>query len=100
MKHCTTMAEVRRHIDDLDRRIIALLAERGGYVGLAARIKRSRDEIVDHSRIEEVIAKARATAAEAGLDPDIAERIYRPMIDAFIAFETEAFDRQRADPAG
>ncbi len=99
MKHCTTMAEVRRQIDDLDRRIIALLTERGGYVGQAARIKRSRDEIVDRPRIEEVVAKARAEAAEAGLDPDIAERIYRPMIDAFIAFETEAFDRLRADPA-
>ena len=97
MKHCTTMAEVRRQIDELDRRIVALLAERGGYVGQAARIKRSRAEIVDPARIEEVVAKARATAVEAGLDPGIAERVYRSMIDAFIAFETKTYDRLRAD---
>ena len=99
MKHCTTMAEVRRQIDELDQRIVALLAERGGYVEQAARIKRRRAEIVDRARIEEVVAKARAAAVEAGLDPAIAEGVYRPMIDAYITFETEAYDRLDAGAA-
>jgi chorismate mutase len=30
------MTEVRDNIDELDRRIVALLAERGGYVAQAA----------------------------------------------------------------
>ena len=95
MKHCTTMAEVRDNIDELDRRIVALLAERGGYVAQAARIKGARDDIVDRPRIEDVIAKVRATAAEQGLGPDITERVYRSMIDAFTVFETETYDRLR-----
>ena len=99
MKQSRTMAEVRRHIDEIDRRIIALLAERGGYVEQAARIKKARAEIVDRARIEDVVARARAAAVEAGLDPAIAESVYRPMIDAFIAFETKAYDRLHTDPA-
>ncbi|MFQ5785319.1 MAG: chorismate mutase [Alphaproteobacteria bacterium] len=95
MKHCTTMAEVREQIDDIDRRIVALLAERSGYVSQAARIKATRAEIVDHARIEEVVAKARAAAGTAGLDADLAERIFRPMVDAFIAFETDEYERRQ-----
>ncbi len=76
-----------------------MLAERCGYVEQAARIKKARAEIVDRAHIEDVVAMARAAAVEAGLDPAIAECVYRPMIDAFIAFETKAYDRLHADPA-
>ncbi len=42
VQHCESMADVRRHIDELDTRIVALVAERSGYVAPAARIKRLR----------------------------------------------------------
>ncbi len=99
MQQCSTMAEVRRNIDRIDQQIIALLAERGHYVGQAARIKAARSDIVDRARIEDVVAKVRASAAKAGLDPDLAEAIYRPMMDAFIAFETREYDRLHGPPA-
>ena len=86
------MTEVRDNIDELDRRIVALLAERGGYVAQAARIKAARDTLVDRARIEDVVAKTWTLAVEQGLDPIIAERVYRPMIDAFIDFETATYD--------
>ena len=37
---CTTMAEVRAGVDELDRRIVALLQRRFGYMDAAARTKR------------------------------------------------------------
>jgi chorismate mutase len=47
VEHCQTMADVRRNIDALDERIVALVAERSAYVAQAARIKQSADDIVD-----------------------------------------------------
>jgi chorismate mutase len=46
-----------------------------------------------------MVAKIRTLAVEQGLDPIIAERVYRPMIDAFINFETATYDRLRGAAA-
>ncbi|HEX8583476.1 MAG TPA: chorismate mutase, partial [Allosphingosinicella sp.] len=39
---CRTMAEVRAGVDALDAKIVALIAERFGYMDAAARIKPER----------------------------------------------------------
>ena len=93
VKHCDTMAEVRQHIDALDDRIVALLAERSGYVAQAARIKQRADQIVDTARIEFIVERVRAQAREAGAPEAVMEATYRAMIDAFIEFERGEFAR-------
>jgi isochorismate pyruvate lyase len=90
---CQIMADVREAIDDLDRRIVPLLAERSGYVARAGQLKTERAQVVDPARIEDVVAKALVLAEQAGMDPSLAESIYRAMIDAYIAFETVQWDR-------
>lgn len=96
--HCQTMTDVRRQIDRIDREIVALLAERAGYVRQAARIKPGREDIVDRTRIEEVIGKVRGYAQEQGLEPELVDAVYRLMIDRFIAQEAAEFDRLRGAP--
>ncbi len=88
MSECANLDEVRDNIDRVDREIVALLAERQGYVTQAARMKSSVAEVVDQARIEDIIAKVRAIAAEHGADADVVERIYRRMIACYIDFET------------
>jgi isochorismate pyruvate lyase len=92
---CADMNDLRVEIDRLDREIVALLAERSGYVARAAQIKKDRAAIVDEARIKQVISGARSQAAELGADPDLIEAIYRAMIAAFIAFEERNFDKKR-----
>ena len=92
---CRTMADVRGHIDRIDRDIVALLAERAGYVHQAARIKPAREDIVDLARIEDVIGKVRRYAQEHDLEASLVEDVYRLMIDRFIAQEAAAFERLR-----
>jgi isochorismate pyruvate lyase len=92
-KTCSSMAEVRAEIDALDRQIVALLADRLHFIGEAARIKASRDAVRDEPRIEDVVAKVRASAAAAGMNPDFIEPIYRDLIERSIAHEFAAFDR-------
>jgi isochorismate pyruvate lyase len=95
VQHCETMADVRRHIDALDARIVALLAERGGYVAQAARIKQHPGQVHDQARIDFVVEHAKAVAAEQGAPEAVVEATYRAMIDAFIAFERQEFARLR-----
>ena len=93
---CTTMAEVRAGVDDTDRKIIALLARRFGYMDAAARIKPDRAVVRDESRKAEVIDKVRASARDHSLDPELLTRLYDQLIEACIAYEFEEFDRLRA----
>jgi isochorismate pyruvate lyase len=100
IQHCETMLDVRRHIDALDDVIVPLLAERGGYVAQAARIKQDADQIYDAARIEFIVDRVRAKARAAGAPEAVIEATYRAMIDAFIEFERGEFKRLReGDPA-
>ena len=86
-----SLDEVRSNIDRLDRDIIRLMAERGGFVQQAARFKTSHADVEAPKRVEQVIAKVRSLADEAGLEPQVAEAAYRAMIGAFIEVERRAF---------
>ena len=91
---CTSMSDVRREIDRLDREIVTLLAERQNYIEQAGRIKQSRDKVRDDARVADVIAKVRARAAEVGAHPDLAETVYRAMVEWCIAYEFTVFDKK------
>ncbi len=93
---CTTMAEVRQGGDALDRALVALLAERQRYMDAAARIKPNRDAVHDQDRIEDVVAKVLVSAEAHHLSPDIAEPVWRLLIDRCIAHEFSTYDRTRS----
>jgi len=92
---CRSMADVRHGVDALDRALVTLLAERQRYMDAAARIKPSRDVVHDQARIDDVVAKVLASAGPAGLSPDIAEPVWRTLIDRCIAHELATWDRTR-----
>jgi isochorismate pyruvate lyase len=92
---CQTMSEVREGVDALDRMIVELLAQRQGYMDAAARIKPDRGVVRDAARIEEVVARVKAAAREAGLSQAIAEPVWRTLIDRCIAYEFGVWDKLR-----
>jgi isochorismate pyruvate lyase len=93
---CTTMAEVRAGVDQLDRDLIALLARRFAYMDAAARIKPTRDAVRDEARKAQVIANARAAAVAAGLPADDIAELWDALVEASIAYEMRVFDRHRS----
>lgn len=93
---CATMQDVRQGVDALDRALVALLAERQRYMDAAARIKPDRDAVRDPARVEEVVARVKAAARAAGLSEDIAEPVWRTLIERCIAYEFGVWDRVRA----
>lgn len=92
---CTTMTEVRRGVDALDRALVTLMAERQRYMSAAARIKKGREDVRDEKRVEQVIARVRAAARKAGLSEDIAEPVWCILIERCIAYELEVWDQSR-----
>ncbi|MDD2713417.1 MAG: chorismate mutase [Simplicispira sp.] len=95
-QHCTTMDDVRRHIDALDDVLVPLLVTRGGYMTQAARIKKDATQVRDEERIEAIVARVRERTVVEGGQPDVMEAIYRSMMEAFIAYEHREFARQRS----
>jgi isochorismate pyruvate lyase len=92
---CGSMDELRVAIDALDRKLVSLLARRQTYIERAAELKSGRAQVHDAARIEDVVQKVIAAAKQAGLDPAIAEPVWRTLIEASIAHEFAAFDRKR-----
>jgi isochorismate pyruvate lyase len=93
------LADLRAEIDRIDEAIVSLLAQRMGVVetvigvkvrkGLPARIP---------DRVEEVVAHVRAAAADKGAPPDLAETVWRAIIEWTIAHEEQALKPSHQNP--
>ena len=92
---CTAMTEVRAGVDDVDRRLVALIERRFAYMDAAARIKPDRDAVRDDCRKADVKAKVDAAAAAAGIDRDLMSRLYEDLIETSIAHELARWDGLR-----
>lgn len=92
---CQTMAQVREGVDALDRELVALIAQRARYMEAAARIKPSRDVVRDEWRINDVLTKVKAEADRIGLSVDIAEPVWRELVERSIAYEFTVWDKTR-----
>jgi len=84
-----SLEELRTQIDDVDRRIITLLAERAGYVTQVGEIKNSDEEIIAADRQIQVYQTRREWAVDAGVDSDFVEHLYREIVGYFIEQERQ-----------
>jgi isochorismate pyruvate lyase len=82
------LSGLRHTIDRIDRDIVALLAERVRCLDEVIAVK-TRDGLpaAIPERVEEVVAHVRAEADALGLPPDLAEKLWRSLIDWSIAYE-------------
>lgn len=84
---------IRDRIDDVDRKIVSLLAVRAGLVAEVVAFKRSHHMgVVDRQREEEMLARIGEVAEGEGLDPRVARQVLRTIIDSFTLLEAEAME--------
>jgi isochorismate pyruvate lyase len=95
-KDCANMEEVRAEIDRIDAALVDLIGERFTFVDRAWQFKQSPAEARVPWRIQQVIDRVRARAAENGIPPELAEALWRQMIGWFIQYEEEKL-RQHLD---
>lgn len=88
---CSSMAELRVEIDQIDRSLIEILAQRAIFIERAAELKQNEKLPARiTSRVEEVVGNVRQLAVEYQLDPAIAETIWRDLIEWSIAKEEQS----------
>jgi isochorismate pyruvate lyase len=90
------MAEVRRGVDCLDAKIVALIGERFRYMDAAARIKPDRTAVRDEARKADVLAKVAAHAEAAEVPASAATALYERLIEDSITYELERYDALRS----
>ena len=82
-----TMKEVREEIDLLDKELVLLLARRQKCIEMAALVKNDQSLIIDEDRIEDVISKVTLFGQSCGLSKEIAEPLWRRLIELSIEHE-------------
>ena len=93
------LQQLRDKLTDVDRRLISLIAERQKLVGEIGRDKQGRGTATrDYAREKDVIRTGRDRATALGLDPALAERILRELIEASLASQER--DRVIAEGQG
>ena len=82
------LSEARRIIDEIDARMVGLLAERFAVVEEVVKIKRAEGiPALLPDRVEEVVAQVEALAATRGLPAGMAGALWRTLIAKTIDYE-------------
>ena len=71
------LSDIRIEIDNIDRQLLRLLAQRQILVEKAGRLKPKGDKatVQASNRVAQVIANRRKQALELGLSPDVVESV-------------------------
>jgi len=86
-----TLDELRRHLDELDRRLLQIIAERQATSREIARVKRATGYPTrDYARERDVIVGARSNAEKIGVSPDVAEAVVRLLIRSSLTTQEQA----------
>lgn len=84
---CQSLNEVRNNIDEIDNQIIKLIAQRSHFVDEASNFKKTMCDVTDSKRVKDHICKIKEMAKQHDLDQNLAEQVFRGIINAFIKQE-------------
>ena len=82
------LAACRAEIDALDAELVRIIAKRVDVVNRVVGLKRRHNiPALLPERVEDVVAHVREEAEAAGAPPDLAETVYRTMVNWIIEYE-------------
>jgi chorismate mutase / prephenate dehydrogenase len=90
-RETVTLADLRQRVTDIDRQLIALVAERKAVSEQVAEVKRATGRSTrDYEREREVILGVRVMAEERGVSPALAEQLLRLLIRSSLTTQEQA----------
>ena len=84
----------RNKIDQLDNSIFNLIKKRTKVVKHMMDLKKYKNQIVDHKRINAIIRNVRKKSVSNRIDPEITTRIWKAVIWSYILFQKKNFKKK------
>ena len=84
----------RNKVDQLDQKIFNLIKKRTQIVKYMLSLKKYKNQIVDHKRINTILKNVRNKSIKNGIDPKITRRIWTSMIWGFVDFQRKNFKKK------
>ncbi len=89
---------IRQRIDDIDRQIVGLMAQREIWVRRAGKVKSGPHEAAAPARAAQVVAAVTTAAEQLGADPGVVRATYVAMVEAFIRLESDTIAARTDQP--
>ena len=84
----------RNQIDQLDKNIFYLIKKRTRIVKHMLSLKRYKNQIVDHKRINVILKKIKMKSIQQDIDPVITSRIWKAIIWSYVYYQRKNFKKK------
>ncbi len=88
------LKKARNKIDKIDSSIFYLIKERTKTVKYMLSLKRYRNQIVDHKRINKILKNVKNKSIKNGVDPKITTRIWKSIIWSYVHYQRKNFKKK------
>ena len=88
------LKHARTKVDQLDQKIFNLIKKRTQIVKYMLSLKKYKNQIVDHKRINIILKNVRNKSIKDGIDPKITQRIWTSIIWGFVDFQRKNFRKK------
>ena len=79
--------KIRKKLDKLDDNLIEIIRKRTKLIDIVIKNKKFKKDIVDKKRISVILKNISKKSKLKNIDPMITRKIWKSMINAFIAYE-------------
>lgn len=93
------LQQYRSKIDEIDKRIIGLIAQRTTIVRELMVYKSDEESVRGCDRVQQVVNRVRELAAAEGMPTEIAERTYRALIQALTDMQLTYLHSRKSNEA-
>ena len=85
---------IRQKIDKLDDKLLNLIKIRTNLVNAVLKQKKFKNQIIDRTRIKEILSLIKKKSISRKIDPKLSKKIWKNMIRAYIDFEKRKFKKK------
>ena len=85
----------RKRVDLLDKKIFDLIKKRTQIVKYMLSLKKYKNQIVDHKRINNILKNIKNKSIKNKIDPKITQRIWKSMIWSYVDYQRKNFRKKK-----